>query len=726
MKKIYTYLFATAVAALAMVSCQKPQEENVNEVAGDQIHFYAEEIATKTVFGTPSGTSYPTLWTNTYKAKIHQNLGSPVQATVVPSSADNGKTATFTYNPGNNIKDDGSASYVFNAVSPAVAFTSFYKSDAEDKHWGVTVAATQTPTANSVDEKVQLVVAQSSEYDSFPSSVSFSFSHITAYGKLSLVNFTPEDGETVSSISLTAPENWVGTLNWYPVAMGAHAAGSWDASSASKTITINTSATENIWFACVPVDLGGKVVNMEVTTNKGIYSKNITIPAGKQFKAGKIASFGVNMSGVTRTEPDANSIAEIKALYSSADVAFTAKLTDALVTIVSGENAYIQDESGAVLIYSNGHGLSAGDKLTGLISGTIKYYNGVKEITGFSNSAMKTTGNTVTPTTVTLSTLVDNFDDYESQYVKVENLTVTEVSGKDITLSGTDLKIRNESGETFTVGTVFNAVGAPGRYVKDATNTKQVKIYSVDDEDVIKIGSFIDASDKTVGVGGTVAIGATTNSTASISYESGNTSVATVNASGVITGQSAGSTTITCSIVASGKYTATSKTITVTVSSGSFSPFNVWEDAFNNCTASSTALTSLAGSITGFTSSYSSLNTVYPMQGAIRVGKASGAGSITTPVLSSIDGSSANLTISFKAAGWNGKTAKITLTANKGSVTEGQTTIASESSMSGSSPSMTGTTYTFHVTGADNTTAITFATTNSIGIDNLVITQTAN
>jgi hypothetical protein len=155
-------------------------------------------------------------------------------------------------------------------------------------------------------------------------------------------------------------------------------------------------------------------------------------------------------------------------------------------------------------------------------------------------------------------------------------------------------------------------------------------------------------------------------------------------------------------------------------------PVVVWNDVFSECTSGTTALTSLYGSVSEFTSAYSGLTYVYPMAGAIRVGKASDSGSITTPVLSSISGSNANLLIVFKAAGWKGKDAKLTLVANKGTVTEGQTAIASEDGMnsaSGHSPEMTGTEYTFHVTGADNTTKITFNTTNSIGIDDLVITQ---
>lgn len=273
---------------------------------------------------------------------------------------------------------------------------------------------------------------------------------------------------------------------------------------------------------------------------------------------------------ITQAGAPVYSIDAIKALYTSAPVPFTATLTDALVTIVSGDNFYLQDASGAILGFTAGHGLSVGDKLNGTITGNVTDYNGTKEITGFVNSASKTTGHTVTPLTVAHATLVDNFADYESKYVKVENLTVSAVSGKDISVSeNANLKIRNESGSTITVGTIMNAVGAPGFY----NTTKQVKIYSLDDADLINIGSVINATDKGVLVGGTTSIGATTNSPATITYVSGNTSIATVNESGVITGVAAGSTTITCSVAASGKYLATSKVINVTVTGGAVNDY---------------------------------------------------------------------------------------------------------------------------------------------------------
>ena len=80
------------------------------------------------------------------------------------------------------------------------------------------------------------------------------------------------------------------------------------------------------------------------------------------------------------------------------------------------------------------------------------------------------------------------------------------------------------------------------------------------------VTATITASDKTVEVGKTVSIGATTNSTATITYTSKNTDIATVDASGVVTGVKAGEATITLAVAAvEDKFTEATKDIKVTV-----------------------------------------------------------------------------------------------------------------------------------------------------------------
>lgn len=571
MKKIVNILFATAVAALAMVSCQKKElavNVNENETVESPIHFYATEIATKTVFGDFATDQYPTLWTNSKNIKISYNKKSSVEATVTPQSG--GTKAVFT--PTGSFSADGS-SHIFYAMSPATAqganiSTSYYS-------WRFIIPASQTPLDNSVDEDAQIIYAKYDAGDTFPTSVPFAFSHVTAYGKLSFSNLALDGDEDITSITLTASKDWVGHYFYYVATKDPNTEGDFTARDGyvSKKITLATNKSSEIWFACAPVDLsGGGTIDINIFTNKGVFVKKVTFPAAKgNFQAGHVASFTVNMSGIVRSSM-VNNIVAIRNLYTSANVPFVANLTDALVTIVSGDNFYMQDETGGVYVYTAGHGMSVGDKLNGVISGTVTNYNGIKEIIGFDSSATKTTGNEVTPTTVEHATLVDNFADYESEYVKVEGLTVSAVSGKDITVSDNEnLKIRNESGATITVGTQMNAVGAAVLY----NTTKQVKIYSLADADLIKIGSVITATDKGVVVGGTVSIGATTNSPATITYASDDETVATVNASGVVTGVKAGSATITCTVAASGKYLATSKDITITVTAGGAGKYTV-------------------------------------------------------------------------------------------------------------------------------------------------------
>ena len=80
------------------------------------------------------------------------------------------------------------------------------------------------------------------------------------------------------------------------------------------------------------------------------------------------------------------------------------------------------------------------------------------------------------------------------------------------------------------------------------------------------VTATITAADVTVDEGATVSIGATTNSSATITYASADAAIATVNDKGEVTGVKAGNTTITLKVAAVEKaYTAAEKTINVTV-----------------------------------------------------------------------------------------------------------------------------------------------------------------
>ena len=291
MKKMYRFLFAVAAAATALVGCVR-EPEMIPVAEESPVFFTAESIATRTAFADPEGTSYPTLWTaNDQKVKVMLNMKTNKDADVVPAA--DFKTASFTA----SFAD--TTTYTFFALSPASAYLSCQETVGEEQSYrlGVTVPAAQTPSAKSVDEAAQILVAQSATTTTRPEKVSFQFKHWTAYGKMTLSNLAL-NGAKIEAVDLTAEEDWAG--RWYYFFKD----GSTTVNSGSKTITVNTTSASDIWFACVPVDLSGKKLTVTVKTDKGTLTKEITMPANRKFESGQIATFTVNMSGITIKEPE--------------------------------------------------------------------------------------------------------------------------------------------------------------------------------------------------------------------------------------------------------------------------------------------------------------------------------------------------------------------------------------------------------------------------------------
>ncbi len=300
MKKIYTTLLVIIAAMLTISSCQKNEFAEQNKV---KVQFFAEQIETKTAFGdrTLVGGNYvyPTLWTvndtqvglalvyddptNPGTYIIQQDYGNVTPSSDYTTAHFSG---TFTPAPGpDNIY------YQFTAFSPASAYTEIFDLT---KGANFIVPSSQVPLAGSVDEKAQLLYAQTTTLG-FPTSiVSLDFWHMTAYGKMSLTNLNLDGDETIGSVSLQFAENVSG--RWYYSPDG-HV---WTSDVPSKTIVLSTTSASNIWFACVPVDMSNKNMVVNVCTNKGTFTKQITFPANRKFEAGKVSVFTVDMTGATK------------------------------------------------------------------------------------------------------------------------------------------------------------------------------------------------------------------------------------------------------------------------------------------------------------------------------------------------------------------------------------------------------------------------------------------
>ena len=273
-----------AVSALVLLSGCGVAEQEIPEPASVRtIRFQAGMTDTRTAFAAPENGVYETFWTgNDSHVLLSLNYGEAEESGVTVSA--NGRTAAFE---AAFDASSASAPYTFYAISPASAARAISPSR---KAWSVSIAAEQTPSALSVDEAAQLLVAKSDAGAKLPDEVDLHFSHLTAYGRLTLKNL--ELGETkVMKVDLVFSTPVVGEWYWGED-------GTITANGDSHTITLHTDATGDLWFACAPVDVSGQTLKLVLFTDHGNLSKEITFPEGRSFASGKVARFSVDMAGV--------------------------------------------------------------------------------------------------------------------------------------------------------------------------------------------------------------------------------------------------------------------------------------------------------------------------------------------------------------------------------------------------------------------------------------------
>ncbi len=120
---------------------------------------------------------------------------------------------------------------------------------------------------------------------------------------------------------------------------------------------------------------------------------------------------------------DAADIAAFKAL----EAGTRAKLAvnGAKVTFVSGDNTYIEDETGALLLYKAGLTLNAGKAITGFINGAHTVYNGLDELTAIDETPASEISEADAAISATVMTVAEaNAVENASKLVKLENVTI--------------------------------------------------------------------------------------------------------------------------------------------------------------------------------------------------------------------------------------------------------------------------------------------------------------
>lgn len=259
MKRIALILGALVLFTNAS-SCQKAEKDN-NPQEKRLYRFEAGLPETKVYFGEVADGHYPLYWkegdevrmfSKSAQGDAFNDLGT---IPVVPSA--DGKRASFT------LESSLPAGTLLTVASPASSIAAIVGSALSIK-----MPDEQTPQAGSPDPNA-IVMLSSAVIPSEPSTpVQLSFKSISAYGRLSLegLSVTPKKVFLTSSVE------------------------------DGPTLTLNTSATKDIFFAWKNVNLGGSKLTVSVLSESGTVSKTITLPPEVAFKSGVVARFSVDMS----------------------------------------------------------------------------------------------------------------------------------------------------------------------------------------------------------------------------------------------------------------------------------------------------------------------------------------------------------------------------------------------------------------------------------------------
>lgn len=330
----------------------------------------------------------------------------------------------------------------------------------------------------------------------------------------------------------------------------------------SNTLTVTAStATE-----------GGKIVyttDPEATLDANsteFPSEGLTIDATTTIRAITVDPNGAlensGEASATYTKIDAlNGLAELRAKIREDNVTsqknakeYIVSLNNAVVTKVSGNNAFIEENETGIQYFKYNNDLKEGQVING--TATVKgfMYNNWAELISIKGDITITDGGAVAPTEVTLEELTNNYDKYESRLVKVTAAEVTSAFSNrngEISQNGTTLAVRaaNES-ISMTLGETIDIIGVLGIYF----DTKQLNVFSQDDitkdENAKTFSWTATSAEIDINNGDITALPTLTNTyEGAVNYDSSNKGVATIGETGgQITIVGAGTTTITATL----------------------------------------------------------------------------------------------------------------------------------------------------------------------------------
>lgn len=315
MKTNFLKIAALILMAALPFSCGVREEEP--EAFTGKIAFTATGANAKTAFADAEGGIYPCLWTGNNEC-IALSLNWAEKQVAAITASEDGRSASFEL----EFEAPEAPSFAFAAFSPASAVIA---ASSSRQAWSIALPVDQRPLPNSPDESAQLLSAVSGPFSAMPTKVSLGFSHVSAYGRLAISGL--QNGEAaIRGIELTSSVPLAG--NWY----FSPEDGSLTDNGASSSLYLETDRVDDVWFACMPCEMGGQTLSISVLTEEGRFTKTIRPREGLAFLPGKVARISVDFSGI-----QVESSAEVFSLVT--DVTSLAVGDEILIVNTAGDRA---------------------------------------------------------------------------------------------------------------------------------------------------------------------------------------------------------------------------------------------------------------------------------------------------------------------------------------------------------------------------------------------------
>lgn len=291
MNRLLTFIVVMA-GSLTFMACEQ-ENNNIELPQNDlvKIDIVAETPETRTYINEAQNRVE---WSENDAIMVFENnKGKSSTAT----SISNGK-ATFSV----SFAKSSNAPFYYNAIYPAAS----YIDDGSDiTELMMCLNEKQNATATSFDAAADLLIAKQQQSDTQAESLMMQFKRIVALAKINIeglpanckINsavFTANDKTLAGNCIVNLSE---GEVIQYSQATKQH----------SIVVNYANAITGNdpIFFTCYPTMLeAGDSFNLTVKTDKGNYSKDVTISASKsiRFEEGNLSVFTVNMAGISPEE----------------------------------------------------------------------------------------------------------------------------------------------------------------------------------------------------------------------------------------------------------------------------------------------------------------------------------------------------------------------------------------------------------------------------------------